>query len=617
MVDLQQAKRDLLKANFNPNTRLNKLNPDPSQARLLDKSDLLAYTTEFNLVHHGASRIMCAGRVADGRGRLLACRILAAQRLPDRTLRLTTQREFAASDLGDLDLAGDESAPRSYGEAGYVSESGGIDPTFGHRLLLAGFMDGDSSGVALQTWPEPHTVAPASYDGQLRLATLETRQDAWGPSLKFLARWERDFDASYSGGGGNLANVAPLDARQPEPENPLWDMALPGTLYPDGIYVEKDCQPGYACQGNLHGTRGVLSIWVKPGYDVTRTPTDDKVRGHLYLNNHRVNPSPADTACFQVANLTAYDAVPVPIGGNTPFGWGLHWENGFDVDNFREQARSTRNGREVLPCRWYLLTCFWDIGAQTPPENAQIRIDRGLDDDDRQYDPYAYGSSWTIASPSLVDFTDPDILSAGPTPLTSPARFYLGIRGNFPAGGWRYLAPPDTTFDELAIYDFGPAVTAVPWMDILALSRYEAGRYYKEPGYAGIGATPSLNTAGRYLSAPIDLGRAWIRSLAWTQVVPPGATAKGRILLELADASGTAYVADASGTPIDTAFTASGGQSLNRAVGAPFRLHAVFQPLLDPATMTQTPILDPLALDDISVTYRLSEDPLLAAWREE
>ena len=58
---------------------------------------------------------------------------------------------------------------------------------------------------------------------------------------------------------------------------------------------------------------------------------------------------------------------------------------------------------------------------------------------------------------------------------------------------------------------------------------------------------------------------------------------------------------DVSGHPITGTFDNPAGSGVNRIVNQPFRLHAIFQPnLADPIN---TPILDPLALDDVTVHY--------------
>jgi hypothetical protein len=110
-----QGKRDILKTNFNPNSDLNKFNPNASLWKSVDKSDLLAYSTEWSLLPVQGRRLWSVGRVADPSGRALASRVLTAWAGGPSVLRLTTQGEFACEDLGNPDLAGDEGTPRPLG----------------------------------------------------------------------------------------------------------------------------------------------------------------------------------------------------------------------------------------------------------------------------------------------------------------------------------------------------------------------------------------------------------------------------------------------------------------------------------------------------------------------
>jgi hypothetical protein len=197
----------------------------------------------------------------------------------------------------------------------------------------------------------------------------------------------------------------------------------------------------------------------------------------------------------------------------------------------------------------------------------------------------------------------------------------------------------DATFDELAMYDFGgagpggvPAATSDTRASpgVLAAARFKEGRYYKESDYSGPIATPGANTAGEYSSSPIPPGACRIRALPWTQVLPrglqlplppggqPGVDGDpgddGRIILELADASGSDYLEDAAGQSIAQAFTSPASSPVARTVNAPFRLHAVFQPNL--ADTLNTPILDPLSLDDVTVLYEPLGGRRILVWEQ-
>ncbi len=642
-----QAKRDILKAHFNPNSDLNKFNPNRSLARLVDKSDLLAYSTEFSLVPTGGGRMTSVGRLTDRSGTLLAERELSAEIAPYQAVRLTTQGEFVAGDLGRLDEAGDESAFRAYGTSPFISPSQGTGKTFAHKLLPS-----CPQGISLQTAPEPPTVwtlpgtgKPAAYDGQVHLATVETGDTEYftSPSLlTFLARWNINANADV---GGNKANVG--DAAQPTPRASLWDAIYPGTLYPDGLYVEKDRTPGYNASNNMAPSRGTISFWLKPNYDLAQInayPGNDK-RKHLFFNNTLKGPPPeggppnsGSTACFII--LDQYED-----GSNAPRAFSFHWESVIGWENKREQVRKTPE-RLILPHRWYQATFFWDMLPPVQPAgdgqlSSHILVDAGdpgsvdYPEDRNTSDLYYFGSTIESDPP-------PDNFTIQHDGTGNPQVFYLGRRGRSPdiikGSHLPTYGEPDVTFDEFAIYYFGanngdnaPITSA----EDMALNRFNAGRYYKESAYVGLFASPGMNKAGRWYSAPIALGDARIRGLSWTQVVPPALRAtppvpddgkpenwdpgpEGRIVLDLVDGrdpEGDAWVLDASGRAVDTLFTDPAWSRVARRLDAPFRLHAVFQPnLADPGN---TAILDPLALDDVTVVYEPMAGRRILSWAGE
>lgn len=607
-IALPQSHRDILKANFNPNSALNKFNPDRARARLVDKSDLLQYSTEWSFQPRTSVRCASVGRLLGPEGRILAERTLAVERAPDRTVTLTTQSEFVSEDLGRLDLVGDEGRPRQYGQVPFISESRGPVPTFGHRLALGGFLTGHSTGVALQTLPEPHRASPACWDGQICLSTLETRDGGWS-DMTFLARWPERLDGDYSGGGGSLTAVR--DVRHGPDDASLWDASSPGVIYPDGLYLEKGRQPGFHAAGNMHGQRGSLSYWMKPNYQVG--VSDPMFRFHIHVNHTRVTPG--YTACFLLGNMTQ------ATSETTSEGFGFMWENALvQADQGKEKSTWTPM-RVVEAHRWYLLTYFWDLRPPPPPQgdgNRGIRIlvDRGqLPNDRNQPGTYAL---WNIDAPT-VDFNQQ---------LGGTSIFFLGRTGNdFTVLGLDGFAPPDATFDEFAVFDFmaghNDNALGILRSETLAQERFVDGRYYKESRYEGLGHP--MNTAAAYFSGPIPLGGAFLRRLSWTQIVPRGLKGPigsspedgdsgpdGRILMELVDPSGTDYLRGSRGQPLVRESEHARGSPIRSRVESPFRLHAVFQPRL--SRPEDTAILDPLVLDDVTVTYRGVDGSECLAW---
>ena len=120
--------------------------------------------------------------------------------------------------------------------------------------------------------------------------------------------------------------------------------------------------------------------------------------------------------------------------------------------------------------------------------------------------------------------------------------------------------------------------------------------------------------------------------MAWTQIVPPGLKSPvpegwpnpadplkpedgdpgpdGRIAMELVR-SESAYL-------FDTLFTDPKGERIGQAVSGPFRLHAVFQPNLfdENGEAANRAILDPLVLDDVTLTWRDPAQSPFRSWRE-
>ena len=92
----------------------------------------------------------------------------------------------------------------------------------------------------------------------------------------------------------------------------------------------------------------------------------------------------------------------------------------------------------------------------------------------------------------------------------------------------------------------------------------------------------------------------------------------GRVAFELSDTVGTAYAKDAAGKDVPDFFLDSRGERIGRGFKTPFRLHAVFQPNLynQGGEAANKAILDPLALDDVTISYRPRNQPLVQDWRE-
>jgi hypothetical protein len=648
-TDLKQAKRDILKANFNPNGRLNKFNPNPSLWRTVDKLDLLAWSTEFNLLPQAGSQdLACVGRVLGKDGRLLASRVLRASVAPADLLTLSTQKEFVCEDLGDLSVAGDEGALRQPGQTPFINRSRGLARTWGHALGLAGL---GGRGASLQTFPEPCvdtgsglSTRAADYDGSVQLATVETPAECMylvtAPiqDMKLLARYTDDLDLDISDAAPGKPPGDPRWKNQPDVQQVtcvsglpgdlsqlaygLLDPTRPNTLYPDGVYSEKDRAPSYFDKDNANGIQGLISFWIKSNH--TRPASGAMYRGHPYFkwtNNNVEDPgvfSPDQFFFLGDGGGMAYAIACVfettRVNAN-PAGDILK-EHAFGLDP------AFWPNPALASHRWFLLTMYYDFRSPVEDDCGELLVNAGISGADKDASStYGNGADPTSAMDITVDHLLPD-------GSFGPHRLVLGkgrpeIELDVP---WFTGSGADATFDELALYDFGgagpsgiPAATSdtLASPGVLADNRFKEGRYYKESGYPASGgllqAPGPLRNAGEYFSPSISLGPCRIRSLAWTQVVPAGLP-DGRILLELTDAMGGDYLKDASGKPIDQTYDRPTASPVARAVNAPFRLHAVFQPNL--ADKNNTPVLDPLALDDITVVYEPPEGRRLLTWEQ-
>ncbi len=634
-TDLAQAKRDLLKANFNPNSDLNKFNPNASLWRSVDKSDLLVYSTEFSLLPGtGAQEMESVGRVLDRGGRLLANRILTAAVAPCPRLTLTTQQEFVCGELGDPGTAGDEGAPRLPGQTPFLSVSAGLATarTWGHALLGSG-----EPGVSLQTYPEPCvkpgggtlSILPAAYDGSIQLATLETPPDDFytvavaGQDMKLLARYTAGFDldladASPANPAGNLTQPDVQQVTTAELANGLLDAAKPNTLYPDGCYAERERTPSYYDKGNASPYHGVVSLWIKSNH---RPPAGIgwNYRGHTFLKrtNYIDGLAGGPDQYFRLTDtLQNLD----PGGGAGPYFISGFFEIGHGgSDTAREHGFQAR---PLTAHVWQLITFSWDFLSpkNRADDTGELLVDAGTAAGDRGSRDVYLSGGYVNEPATAADITADDLQADG---SIGPHRLSLGaIRESGFIVQSSTSSGADATLDELALYDFGGAELVTGTSDaapapqdvldapgVLASARFKEGRYYKESAYGGLGAAG--NAAAEYFSPLIRLGPCRIKALAWSQVVPvglPGAS----ILFEFTEMPGNAYVPDAAGKPIADRFRSPTSSRVDRRVNAPFRLHAVFQPNLpNPA---DAPVLDPLALDDVTVLYEPAGGRRISAW---
>ncbi len=615
-------KRDLLKANFNPNTDLNKLNPNLSLWKTVDKSDLSAYSTEFSL--DGAFQpleLESLGRVLDGAGRLLAARTLKSTLAGPSVLRLSTQRDFVSDSLGAAEVFGDETGVRLPGQASFLSLSRGPgrERTWGHALA------GMGQGVALQSYPEPCTrpsgalvMTPADYDGNLQLATVETEAGdfyavtAASQDLTLLARFDDRFDLDVAKGNSQCQAFASQLATN-ELGNSVFQVPKLNTLYPDGVYAESLHVPAYLGRGNMNGFHGVMSFWVKPDYLQRNFG-----RSHPYVMAPNVvqSSNPANMQFFFVG-----DAL-----WNNFTGLCAQFEVGQAAGDTNAEHRFTCVWPQ--PHRWSLVTMAWDFLANTNHACGEIVLNDGSAGGQGSNDTYRYSSNAPLLATDLTLDADggalAHLIALGPLAQRDARTDFLSA--NFPtydAGG------ADATLDEFGIWDFGGAPDgggAVPAdtllsPGILASGRYKSGRYYKGAAYKAPGdPAPTDDEAASWLSAPVFLpAGSLIRTIHWTWYRPvdlPDEYAE----LELVDPAGGQYLF--GGDPVRSRSTQGRGWTPERqewdvrgtSPAGGLRLRVVFRRVtpLD----SNTPILDSPVLDDLTLLYDPPGGLRLSSWAE-
>jgi hypothetical protein len=261
-----QAKADLVKANANPNTRLNDFNPNPLLFQLVDKSDLTGYTTEFCFQPQGFFEIESVGIVVR-----INQENIKRENNKDAKYTITgLQRMRQVLKFYDIYY---ETTQQDFSK-GSISEINNTDLIY--------------SGKTLQSYPEPSIgdyAAKCTADGQIMRSTIQnTSVNKKGISLLTLQlHFDDKLNASYS--AGNPAMVEDLSTKddsslaRPNQKSLFYSgKEGPGALYPDGVYSEAFSSPSYEAENNLVDAfthenlfgekrfRETISFWVKPNY---------------------------------------------------------------------------------------------------------------------------------------------------------------------------------------------------------------------------------------------------------------------------------------------------------------------------------------------------------------
>lgn len=312
-----QAIKDMVKANANPNSHINKFNPDRafgSRFGDTDKADLTKWTTEFCFNSDGCFEIESIGRVcakpnATNQMPIVAETVIRTSMRVFDVYRISTQKEFVANQIG-------------------ASGAGALVPYPEHLSDIGG--NNQSS----------RTDAAAAYDGYLMLDTVDTNDvSAAAPNVSFFANYERDFGADAAGpaeqGTSLVANQTggnPSGGGQSE-------------LFTDGFFNHRTRR--YASYVDIGGAaswgaanigavdeyirngradvkismaQGTIDMWVKPTWAATGIGPSPAERPDFATqqSNSADNPKAVSRkTLFSVGEGTTAQSYPAPLNSST------------------------------------------------------------------------------------------------------------------------------------------------------------------------------------------------------------------------------------------------------------------------------------------------------------
>ena len=269
---LTPEQRDLLKANFGPNTDCKKFNPDllfvdPDRSgrtdfSYLDKTDLTYGSTETCYGSMGYYEITSVGRVLDAAGNRMGETAITAVAKTYDILRLTTQADF------ETDRVFDDTMELSAEMGGARIPAVATLPEYPHRRV-----DGTSAAWA------------AKYDGQLTLNGIVNHR---GTPKSFLAGFVNAVAAGdppmrrldgFNPPGANVAQlgtgVNPAGGLFPNATYPMAGKLGGSMLYPFGAHIDtqRRDQPDFLQYDPTHlsKTVGTVEFWYKPEVDLVGT----------------------------------------------------------------------------------------------------------------------------------------------------------------------------------------------------------------------------------------------------------------------------------------------------------------------------------------------------------
>ncbi len=482
------CRADLLKANFDPNTALNKTLPDQDAWRWLDKSDLTAWSTEGSLYPTGAFRISCTGRVLSPEGHLLAERSVEVVTEAFSLLRQTSQKDF---------LSG-----REMGQC--ITLSNGTVPTCGASASWNTWFPGQ--GYSLLTYPAPPTALSGGgedRDGSIALATLDHPAPA---EARFLQHLDDGWVAERGVFPDPVAHAENPDLQKdltvsvwPDPFLPA-PRNEPNTLRPDGAHLQDGHGIAFPAEGNfppdltaVTSDHAVVGYWTK----ALRATKDYRSMGFTCVRweDSPLFPDRPDTQFWGIGSMGIFETWGV-IGENLPWYDDVSYERQYRV---YLDFRNTQIVRFGGP-RWALVTGLWDTDETTIGNDVHLLASDAFSYRDAYRPDYAKGYPDLFHSKIGAPYPTGEALVAPGVP------FVLGA-----ARGDSHFALASEVMDEFALCDFGDSGSlALARAETWHADRLSDGRYYKEND----GAFRSADLTGA------DGGRIRLLKAHWTVRLP-------------------------------------------------------------------------------------------------
>ncbi len=578
---------DLLKANFDPNTCLNKDLPDQLRFRFLDKSDLKGWSTEGCFEPTGIFRISSLGRVLGADGRLLAERNISLSLSVWDLLRHTTQRDF---------LAG-----RRLEECHSLAT--GFLPTTGSAPFCAWRSWGAAStrGLATLSYPNPPSAPVSSasdFDGCLGLAMVDvsgSNMPGGTGTLRFLHHLDDSWTADSAIAPARVTPGPGDSLLAPSFSDGVWPASgEPGTLRPDGLHLQQNRCPAFLATnlplptsaGDDQYNHGVVSFWSKPTFV-----------GRVNYRFSVVKGADPRTQILLIGNTSLWDNM-----------WGVNIENRDSSDN----ARQVRLNPNMIPMRlpmlrWALETVHFDTDERVAGQDLRFDL-RTV------YPPVAsnpntvYGFMNTTLSSDLWAWdTVPGtngVLVLG-SPLTSRVS----------------NSSTNSVIDEVCICDFGDdGGFARDQMDAFALRRFADGRYYKDDDARFLSASlqPNAGSAGKLLWArwTTYLPRENRVELSVGPTLPYNRQIDSRLSTSAVELELMALGGTLAGPVLQKL---SWGESIGRTLtGFCYRITFKSNPV-DPITGLpdlNQPVLESPCLDDITFACQPLSGPRILGWSE-